>query len=266
MLTLEHLEKTFQPGTPSARKALDGLDLQVQDGEFVTILGSNGAGKSTLLGAIGGEFTVDRGRIRLDGRDLTYVPPHGRAREVARIFQDPLRGTAPDLTVEENVALAFARSGSPLLAPALSRGKRARFREALARLDMGLEDRMKTPMGLLSGGQRQAVTLLMVTLCPPRMLLLDEHTAALDPVAAARILELTEEIVEAHRITALMVTHNLSDALRLGSRTIMLEAGKVVLDLSGEERRQLDVAGLLERYRHAAGKALDNDRMLLTKD
>lgn len=266
MLTLQHLEKTFQPGTPSAHRALDGLDLHVEDGEFVTIIGSNGAGKSTLFGAIGGEFTVDRGRIVLDGRDLTYVPAHRRAREVARIFQDPLRGTAPDLTVEENVALAFSRGGSRLLSPALTRRKRERFRAELARLDLGLEDRMKTPMGLLSGGQRQAVTLLMATLCPPKVLLLDEHTAALDPVAAARVLKLTQEIIMTHHITALMVTHNISDALTLGSRTVMLEAGKVVLDLSGEQRKRLDVAGLLDLYRHAAGKDLDNDRMLLTKE
>ena len=265
MLTLQHLEKTFQPGTPSAHKALDGLDLSVEDGEFVTVIGSNGAGKSTLLGAISGAFTVDRGRILLDGRDLTYVPAHRRARDVARIFQDPMRGTAPDLTVEENVALAFSRGGSHLLSLALNRRRRGHFQAELARLHMGLEDRMKTPMGLLSGGQRQAVTLLMATLCPPKVLLLDEHTAALDPVAAERIRKLTEEIVTTHRITALMVTHNISDALTMGSRTIMLEGGRVVLDLSGEQRRSLDVAGLLELYRQTAGKTLDNDRMLLTK-
>ena len=217
---------------------------------------SNGAGKSTLLGAVSGAFFVDSGHILLDGRDLTYVPRHKRARDIARIFQDPMRGTA----------LAYARAGRGLFAPALGKKRSAVFRQELARLDMGLEDRMKTRIGLLSGGQRQAVTLLMATINVPRVLLLDEHTAALDPVAAQRVLDITQEIVEKNRITTLMVTHNIATALTMGTRTIMLEGGRIVLDLSGAQREKLDVAGLLDLYRETVGAELANDRMLLTRD
>ena len=250
-------------GTASAHHALCGIDLTLQDGEFVTVIGSNGAGKSTLFGAVSGSFFVDRGRIMLDGEDITYLPEHKRAKRIARIFQDPMRGTAPDLTLEENVALAYARAGGHLFAPALPRKKRAFFREQLARLDMGLEDRMKTRIGLLSGGQRQAVTLLMATINTPRVLLLDEHTAALDPVVAERVLHITQDIVAENHITTMMVTHNIGAALSLGTRTIMLERGRIVLDLSGETRDRLDVPGLLALYREACGAELDNDRMLL---
>ena len=253
MLTLKQLDKTFGAGTASAHHALCGIDLTLQDGEFVTVIGSNGAGKSTLFGAVSGSFFVDRGRIALDGEDITYLPEHKRAKRIARIFQDPMRGTAPDLTLEENVALAYARAGGHLFAPALPRKKRAFFREQLARLDMGLEDRMKTRIGLLSGGQRQAVTLLMATINTPRVLLLDEHTAALDPVVAERVLHITQDIVAENHITTMMVT-----------RTIMLERGRIVLDLSGETRDRLDVPGLLALYREACGAELDNDRMLLS--
>ncbi len=266
MLKLEKLDKTFQPGTANAHHALRDLSLTLEDGEFVTVIGSNGAGKSTLLGAVSGAFFVDSGHILLDGRDLTYVPGHKRARSIARIFQDPMRGTAPDLTLEENVALAYARAGRGLFAPALGKKRSAVFRQELARLDMGLEDRMKTRIGLLSGGQRQAVTLLMATINVPRVLLLDEHTAALDPVAAQRVLDLTKEIVEKNRITTLMVTHNIATALTMGTRTIMLEGGRIVLDLSGEQREKLDVPGLLALYRETVGAELANDRMLLTRD
>ena len=266
MLTLKGLDKTFQPGTASAHYALCGLDITLQDGEFVTVIGSNGAGKSTLFGAISGSFFVDCGQILLDGEDLTYQPEHKRARRIARIFQDPMRGTAPDLTLEENVALAYARAEKKLFSPALPRKKRAFFREQLARLDMGLEDRMKTRIGLLSGGQRQAVTLLMATINAPRVLLLDEHTAALDPVVAERILQITQDIVAQNHITTMMVTHNIGAALSLGTRTIMLEQGKIVLDLSGRTRDALDVPGLLALYRETVGAALDSDRMLLTHE
>lgn len=266
MLTLKELDKTFQPGTASAHHALRGLDLTLKDGEFVTVIGSNGAGKSTLFGAISGSFFVDRGQILLDGEDITYQPEYKRARKIARIFQDPMRGTAPDLTLEENVALAYARAGRRLLAPALPRKKRAFFREQLARLDMGLEDRMKTRIGLLSGGQRQAVTLLMATINAPRVLLLDEHTAALDPVVAERILQITQDIVAQNHTTTMMVTHNIGAALSLGTRTIMLEQGKIVLDLSGRTRDALDVPGLLALYRETVGASLDTDRMLLTHE
>ena len=264
MLTLKQLDKTFGAGTASAHHALCGIDLTLQDGEFVTVIGSNGAGKSTLFGAVSGSFFVDRGRIALDGEDITYLPEHKRAKRIARIFQDPMRGTAPDLTLEENVALAYARAGGHLFAPALPRKKRAFFREQLARLDMGLEDRMKTRIGLLSGGQRQAVTLLMATINTPRVLLLDEHTAALDPVVAERVLHITQDIVAENHITTMMVTHNIGAALSLGTRTIMLERGRIVLDLSGETRDRLDVPGLLALYREACGAELDNDRMLLS--
>ena len=245
MLTLKQLDKTFGAGTASAHHALCGIDLTLQDGEFVTVIGSNGAGKSTLFGAVSGSFFVDRGRIALDGEDITYMPEHKRAKRIARIFQDPMRGTAPDLTLEENVALAYARAGGHLFAPALPRKKRAFFREQLARLDMGLEDRMKTRIGLLSGGQRQAVTLLMATINTPR------------------VLHITQDIVAENHITTMMVTHNIGAALSLGTRTIMLERGRIVLDLSGETRDRLDVPGLLALYREACGAELDNDRMLL---
>lgn len=265
MLKLCHLEKTFQPGTANERQALRGLDLTLEDGEFVTIIGSNGAGKSTLFNAIAGSFFVDRGRIKLDGQDVTYLPEHCRARQVSRIFQDPMRGTAPDLTLEENIALAYGRSDAHLFGRALSRSRRAFFREQLARLDMGLEDRMKTKIGLLSGGQRQAIALLMATISIPSLLLLDEHTAALDPVAAERVLKITKDIVSSNHITTMMITHNIGSALSLGTRTIMLEDGKIVLDLFGEARETLDVPGLLAMYREACGSELDNDRMLLTR-
>ena len=243
MLTLKQLDKTFGAGTASAHHALCGIDLTLQDGEFVTVIGSNGAGKSTLFGAVSGSFFVDRGRIALDGEDITYLPEHKRAKRIARIFQDPMRGTAPDLTLEENVALAYARTGGHLFAPALPR--------------------MKTRIGLLSGGQRQAVTLLMATINTPRVLLLDEHTAALDPVVAERVLHITQDIVAENHITTMMVTYNIGAALSLGTRTIMLERGRIVLDLSGETRDRLDVPGLLALYREACGAELDNDRMLL---
>lgn len=259
MLTLKQLDKTFGAGTASAHHALCGIDLTLQDGEFVTVIGSNGAGKSTLFGAVSGSFFVDRGRIALDGEDITYLPEHKRAKRIARIFQDPMRGTAPDLTLEENVALAYARAGGHLFAPALPRKKRAFFREQLARLDMGLEDRMKTRIGLLSGGQRQAVTLLMATINTPRVLLLDEHTAALDPKTADKVLQITEEIVARDNLTTMMVTHNMKHAIQYGNRLIMMDSGRVVVDIRGEEKKHLTVRDLLEKFN------IENDRMLLSE-
>ena len=259
MLTLKQLDKTFGAGTASAHHALCGIDLTLQDGEFVTVIGSNGAGKSTLFGAVSGSFFVDRGRIVLDGEDITYLPEHKRAKRIARIFQDPMRGTAPDLTLEENVALAYARAGGHLFAPALPRKKRAFFREQLARLDMGLEDRMKTRIGLLSGGQRQAVTLLMATINTPRVLLLDEHTAALDPKTADKVLQITEEIVARDNLTTMMVTHNMKHAIQYGNRLIMMDSGRVVVDIRGEEKKHLTVRDLLEKFN------IENDRMLLSE-
>lgn len=265
MLDICNLSKTFLKGTPNAHTALSDLTLQVPDGDFVTVIGSNGAGKSTLFNAIAGTFFCDSGSIRLDGKDITYRKEHLRAKQIGRIFQDPMKGSAPDLTVAENLALAYAKATRSLLAPARRKQDTLLFRERLAQLDMGLEARMHTKMGLLSGGQRQAVTLLMSTLVTPKLLLLDEHTAALDPVTAQKVLHITEEIVQTNRITTLMITHNIKQALETGTRTIMLADGKIVLDLQGEERAAMTIPRLLELYREKAGKILDNDRMLLSE-
>ena len=266
MLELKNLSKTFNPGTVNEKTALSHLDLTVEDGDFITIVGSNGAGKSTLFNAIAGVFYVDEGSIVLAGEDITYKPEYRRSREMGRLFQDPMRGTAPNMTIEENLALAYLRTAKHQHAffSRTSKADRALFREQLARLDMGLEDRMRQPVGLLSGGQRQALTLLMSTLVPPKVLLLDEHTAALDPGTAEKVLKLTREIVAEHHITTLMVTHNMHQALGLGNRTLMMDGGSVVLDIRGEERAGMTVEDLLERFRTGAGKALDNDRILLS--
>ena len=263
MLKLEHISKTFNPGTVNEKKALSGLSLHLEPGDFVTIVGSNGAGKSTLFNAIAGGFYVDEGSITLAGEDITFQPEYRRSRVLGRLFQDPMRGTAPHMTIEENLALAYLRAshGSPFRRITLR--DRERFRSQLAQLDMGLEERMRQPVGLLSGGQRQALTLLMATMVPPKLLLLDEHTAALDPATADKVLELTRRIVAEHRITCLMVTHNMAQALSLGSRTLMMAEGSIVLDVSGAEREGLTVNDLLERFRSGAGHALDNDRILL---
>lgn len=265
MLDVTAISKTFHPGTPNARQALRQLSLHLEDGEFATIVGSNGAGKSTLFGAIAGSFYTDEGRILLDGTDLTFQPEHRRSRVIGRLFQDPMRGTAPHMTIEENLALAYLRTAKNQNAffSRTSKAEKQFFRDRLALLDMGLEDRMKQPVGLLSGGQRQALTLLMATLVPPKLLLLDEHTAALDPATADKVLELTRRIVAEHRITCLMVTHNMAQALSLGNRTLMMAEGSIVLDVSGAEREGLTVSDLLERFRSGAGHALDNDRILL---
>lgn len=266
MLELKGLEKTFLKGTVNAHHALDGVNLTLADGEFATVIGSNGAGKSTLFNAIAGSFFCDRGRILLDGQDITFIPEYKRARHISRIFQDPMKGTAPHLTVAENIALAYARGRGHLPGFALTRRKTALFRERLASLDMGLEDRMDTRMGLLSGGQRQAVTLLMSIINPPRLLLLDEHTAALDPVTAERILSITRDAVRENHLTAMMITHRIDSALALGSRTLMLEGGRIVLDLQGPSRAALDVPGMLALYREKCGRELTNDRMLLAQE
>ena len=263
MLKLEHISKTFNPGTVNEKKALSGLSLHLEPGDFVTIVGSNGAGKSTLFNAIAGGFYVDEGSITLAGEDITFQPEYRRSRVLGRLFQDPMRGTAPHMTIEENLALAYLRAshGSPFRR--ITAKDRERFRSQLAQLDMGLEERMRQPVGLLSGGQRQALTLLMASLKRPKLLLLDEHTAALDPATADKVLELTRRIVAEHRITCLMVTHNMAQALSLGNRTLMMAEGSIVLDVSGAEREGLTVSDLLERFRSGAGHALDNDRILL---
>ena len=262
MLKIEKISKTFNPGTLHEKAALQGLSLHLLPGDFVTVIGSNGAGKSTLLNAISGSFFTDSGSIYLDGRNITFLPEYQRSRQIGRLFQDPMRGSAPHMTIEENLSLAAASGG---WLSHVTRAEKAAFREKLAQLDMGLEDRMKQPVGLLSGGQRQALTLLMATLVTPKLLLLDEHTAALDPATAEKVLELTKSIVAEKKITCLMVTHNMHQALELGNRTLMMDGGRIVFDVKGEERSKMTVDDLLEKFRENAGKALDNDRILLSK-
>lgn len=264
MLEIKNLSKTFLKGTPNEHKALDGISLSLDKGEFVTVIGSNGAGKSTLFNAIAGEFLCDGGKIVLDGKNITYQKEYIRAKDIGRLFQDPMRGTAPDLTIEENLALVYSKATRPIFSPALKKRDVEFFREKLLKLNMGLEDRLKTKMGQLSGGQRQAVTLMMSTLVTPKLLLLDEHTAALDPLTAEKVLDITQRIVAENSITTMMITHNIKSALKLGTRTIMLEGGKSVLDLKGDERNNMTVQDLLGLYRQKSGKELDNDRMLLT--
>lgn len=260
MLRLHEVTKTFGLGTVNAKTALDGISLEVSAGEFITIIGANGAGKSTLFSAISGSFYPDGGTIELDGIDITYMPEHKRARSIGRLFQDPMRGSAPGMSIEENLALAAGHGG---WLSSVSRADKASFRERLSLLDMGLEDRMSDPVGLLSGGQRQALTLMMATFNPPKLLLLDEHTAALDPATAEKVLDLTKKIVDASRLTCLMVTHNMQSALELGTRTVMMDRGYIILDVCGESRAKLTVSDLLERFRSVSGRDLDNDRMLL---
>ena len=266
MLRIENIAKTFNPGTINAKTALSGLSLHLKKGDFVTIIGSNGAGKSTLFNAVAGAFYVDDGSIELDGKDITFVPEHKRSRYIGRLFQDPMAGTAPGMTIEENLALAFLRTteGSNPFSR-ISRKDKELFREKLSLLDMGLEDRMKQPVGLLSGGQRQALTLLMATMVTPKILLLDEHTAALDPATAEKVLNLTKQIVAERKITCLMVTHNMKQALELGNLTLMMDSGNIILDVKGEERSHMTVDDLLERFAQNAGKSLDNDRILFSK-
>lgn len=261
MLKITSISKTFNPGTVNEKRAIRELSLHLQPGDFVTIIGSNGAGKSTLFNAICGDFLTDSGRIELGGKDITFLPQHIRAKEIGRLYQDPMRGSAPGMTIEENMALA-AGSGGWL--SHMTAKDRKKFREQLSRLEIGLEDRMTHPVGLLSGGQRQALTLLMATMVPPKLLLLDEHTAALDPATAEKVLKITDEIVREHKITTLMVTHNMQNALDLGNRTLMMDDGGIVYDVEGEERKNLTVESLMEKFRAEAGKKLDNDRILLS--
>ena len=265
MLDVQNISKTFNPGTVNEKKAITELSLHLEGGEFATIVGSNGAGKSTLFNAISGSFFVDSGRIRLDGQDITFLPEHKRSLVIGRLFQDPLRGTAPHMTIEENLSLAYLRTNRNKAAFShVTRQEKEFFREKLRLLDMGLEDRMQQMVGLLSGGQRQALTLLMATLTPPSLLLLDEHTAALDPATAEKVLNLTRRIVDENHITCLMVTHNMTQALSLGSRTLMMAEGRIVLDVAGSERASLTVDDLIARFRMQSGYALDNDRILLS--
>ena len=266
MLKLIDISKTFNPGTVNEKKALDHLNLELADGDFATIVGSNGAGKSTMFNAICGVFYIDEGAVILDGADITYVKEHKRSKYIGHLFQDPMRGTAPNMTIEENLALAYLRASTEPMKffSRISRKEKDMFRERLALLNMGLEDRMKNPVGLLSGGQRQALTLLMATLVTPKILLLDEHTAALDPATAEKVIDLTRSIVAENHITCLMITHNMQQALDLGNRTIMMDNGQIILDVRGEEREGMTVTDMLEKFREVAGRQLDNDRILLS--
>ena len=264
MLTIDHISKTFAPGTVNEKRALNDLSLHLAPGDFVTVLGSNGAGKSTLFNAIAGTFQPDTGKIIVDGADVTKMPDYKRSKFIGRMFQDPLKGTAPNMTIEENLALCYLRASqrrSPF--SMVTSGERREFRDRLSQLGLGLEDRMNTVVGLLSGGQRQALTLLMATLVTPKLLLLDEHTAALDPATAEKVLELTKTIVAENGITCLMITHNVQSALSLGNRTIMMKDGRIVLELSGDTRKTITTDQLLKAF-HQQG--LDNDRILFSAE
>lgn len=250
MLKIDNISKTFNPGTVNEKVALKNLSLELKDGDFATIVGSNGAGKSTMFNAITGTFIVDEGNIYLDGEDITFEKDFIRSKTIGHLFQDPRKGTAPNMTIEENMALAYLRAstGKNKFFSRISNADKARFREQLSLLNMGLEDRMKNPVGLLSGGQRQALTLLMATLKKPKLLLLDEHTAALDPKTAQKVLDISEKVVAQNNLTTMMITHNMRDAIRYGNRLIMVEGGKVVLDVSGEEKSRLTVTELINSF------------------
>ena len=263
MLRLENIHKTFNPGTINEKIALDGVDLILEDGEFVTVIGSNGAGKSTLLNAIAGVWLVDEGKIFIDDVDVTKLSEDRRAKYIGRVFQDPMMGTAADMWIEENLALAHRRGQRRGLRPGIGNDERQTFRMLLKEFDLGLEDRLSTKVGLLSGGQRQALTLIMATLQRPKLLLLDEHTAALDPKTAAKVLDVTEMIVRKSGLTTFMVTHNMKDAITHGSRLLMLNNGKIILDIRGEEKKKLTVESLLERFEKASGEEFANDAAIL---
>ena len=266
MLQLNDLHKTFNPGTVNEKVALNGVSLHMEAGDFATIVGSNGAGKSTLFNAITGGFIADEGSIVLGGQDITFEPEHQRSKVIGHLFQDPLKGTAPNMTIEENLALAYLRAGTAphAIFSRISRKDKELFREKLSLLDMGLEDRMKQPVGLLSGGQRQALTLLMATLVTPKLLLLDEHTAALDPKTALKVLTLSAKIVEENHLTTMMITHNMKDAIKYGNRLIMMYEGHIIYDVSGEEKKKLQVSDLLAKFQIASGGEFANDRMILS--
>lgn len=264
MLEIKNVSKTFNPGTVNAKTALNGLNLTLHDGDFVTVIGGNGAGKSTMLNAVAGTITVDTGSIVLDGKDLTRMPEYKRAAFLGRVFQDPMMGTAATMQIEENLALAARRGQRRGLRTGISRAEREQYRELLKILDLGLEDRLTSKVGLLSGGQRQALTLLMATLKKPQLLLLDEHTAALDPKTAAKVLSATEQIVRRDNLTTLMITHNMRDAIAHGNRLVMLYDGRVVVDVRGEEKRRLTVEDLLEKFNQASGSSEADDKLLLS--
>lgn len=264
MLDIKHLSKTFFPGTVNEKRALTDVNLHMEPGDFITIIGGNGAGKSTLLNSIAGVFPIDGGQILIDGVDVSKMPEHKRARYIGRVFQDPMMGTAAGMMIEENLAIASRRGKTPGLSWALKDSDRERFREMLKELDLGLEDRLTSRVGLLSGGQRQALTLLMAAMNQPRILLLDEHTAALDPKTAEKVLNMTQKVIARDHLTSLMITHNMRDALRFGNRLIMMNAGRIVVDVNAEEKAKLTIPDLLALFEKASGSALDNDRMMLS--
>ena len=257
MLDLKGIYKTFNPGSITEKKALQGIDLHLEDGDFVTIIGGNGAGKSTLLNAIAGVWPIDEGSIHLAGQDVTAVPEHKRAALLGRVFQDPMTGTAANMQIEENLALAARRGKKRGLGWEVTKEERAKYHDMLVSLDLGLEDRLSAKVGLLSGGQRQALTLMMATMVKPKLLLLDEHTAALDPKTAAKVLEITDKVINENKLTALMIPHNMSDAIKHGNRLIMMNEGKIVYDVSGEEKKNLTVEDLMKKFSEVGGHFSD---------
>ena len=264
MLEIQNIHKTFNPGTINEKVALNGVNLNLNPGDFVTIIGGNGAGKSTTLNAIAGVWSVDEGKIIIDGVDITKLSEHKRALYLGRVFQDPMTGTAATMSIEENMAIAARRGERRGLGWGITKKERERYKEALKELDLGLEDRLSSKVGLLSGGQRQAITLLMASLKKPKLLLLDEHTAALDPNTAAKVLAISDKIIQEHQLTAMMVTHNMKDAIAHGNRLIMMHEGKIIYDVSGEEKKNLKVADLLAKFEEVSGGEFANDRMMLS--
>ena len=264
MLKIENVCKTFNAGTVNEKKALKGLNLHLKEGDFVTVIGGNGAGKSTMLNSVAGVFGVDSGKILIDGVDVTHLPEYKRAQYIGRVFQDPMMGTAATMQIEENLALAARRGRKRGLGIGITKAEREKYREQLKILDLGLEDRLTAKVGLLSGGQRQALTLLMASLVKPKLLLLDEHTAALDPKTAAKVMEVTRRIVNRDRLTTLMITHNMRDAIEYGDRLIMMYEGRIVLDIAGEEKQKLTVEDLLAKFGQATGSQAISDKLVLS--
>lgn len=265
MLDIINVEKTFNPGTVNEKKALNGIDLHLDDGDFVTVIGGNGAGKSTMLNMVAGVYPVDCGQIIVDGVDVTKLPEHKRAKYLGRVFQDPMTGTAADMQIEENLALAARRGARRTLRAGITAKERKEYKELLKILDLGLEQRLTAKVGLLSGGQRQALTLLMATLKKPKLLLLDEHTAALDPKTAKKVLDITEEIVTRDKLMTIMITHNMADAIRVGNRLIMMHEGRIVVDVKGEEKKKLTIEQLLQMFEASSGSQFTSDKVMLSK-
>ena len=265
MLKIKNLQKTFNPGTGNAKTALAGLDLTLEKGDFVTVIGGNGAGKSTMLNAVSGVWKPDYGTIEIDGVDVTNMPEHKRAKFLGRVFQDPMMGTAPDMEIAENLGIAARRGKKRKLCWGIRKAEREQYKKLLSTLGLGLENRLSSKVGLLSGGQRQAVTLLMATLNKPKLLLLDEHTAALDPKTAAKVLDITNKIVTENGLTTLMITHNMHDAIAYGNRLIMMHEGRVIVDVSGEDKKNLTIPQLLELFEKASGSEFANDKVMLSK-